>query len=134
MFSFETNIRVRYAETDRIGYVYYGNYAQYFEVGRVESLRQLGLNYKEMEDNGIMLPVYTFNVKYYKPAYYDDLLKVKTYIKKMPLASISFEYEVFNEKEELLSKGETVLVFINKNSNKPCAAPSGFLERIKPYF
>ena len=83
MYISETTIRVRYAETDRMGYVYYGNYAQYLEVGRVESLRQLETSYKEMEDNGVMLPVYTYSINYLKPAYYDDLLRIKTIIKKL---------------------------------------------------
>ena len=117
MFSSEVKIRVRYGETDRMGYVYYGNYAEYFEVARVEALRELGLNYKDVEDSGIMLPVYTFNIKYFKPAFYDDLLTIKTTIKEIPQARITFEYETYNEKKELLNKGETVLVFIDIKSN-----------------
>ena len=134
MFTSEVKIRVRYGETDRMGYVYYGNYAEYFEVARVEALRELGMNYKDMEDSGIMLPVYTFNVKYMKPAFYDDLLTIKTSIKKIPEARITFEYETFNEKKELLNQGETTLVFIDTKSNKPRSAPEDFVKRIKKYF
>jgi acyl-CoA thioester hydrolase len=134
MYISETTIRVRYAETDRMGYVYYGNYMQYYEVGRVEALRQLGTSYKEMEDNGIMLPVYSCTNKYIKPALYDDLLVIKTIIKELPTAKISFDYEIYNQKNELLNTATTVLVFINTATNKPCAAPKLFIEKLKKYF
>ncbi|MES2140134.1 MAG: thioesterase family protein [Bacteroidota bacterium] len=134
MYISETSLRVRYAETDRMGYVYYGNYAQYFEVGRVEALRQLGTSYKEMEDNGIMLPVYTCTIKYLKPAFYDDLLVIKTVIKDLPTAKITFDYEIYNQKGELLTTGNTALVFIKMSANKPCAAPDSFIEKVKVYF
>ena len=134
MYTSETKIRVRYGETDQMSYVYYGNYAQYFEVGRVEALRQLGMSYRSLEDNGIMLPVYTFSIKYLKPALYDDLLTIKTTIKSLPQARICFEYETYNEKNELLNTGETTLVFIDKRTNKPCQAPGYFLDKIRKYF
>jgi acyl-CoA thioester hydrolase len=134
MYISETTIRVRYAETDKMGYVYYGNYTHYYEVGRVEALRQLGTSYKEMEDNGIMLPVYTCEIKYLKPALYDDLLVIKTTIKKLPAARITFDYEIYNQKNELLNTATTTLVFINMTSNKPCSAPDSFIEKIKKFF
>ncbi len=134
MYISETTIRVRYAETDKMGYVYYGNYTHYYEVGRVEALRSLGSSYKEMEDNGVMLPVYTCSIKYLKPAIYDDLLVIKTTIKEMPTAKISFDYEIYNQKNELINTGSTSLVFINMATNKPCAAPTSFLEKIKKFF
>jgi acyl-CoA thioester hydrolase len=134
MFISEIKIRVRYGETDRMGYVYYGNYAEYFEVARVEALRELNLNYKDIEEQGFLLPVYTFSIKYFKPAYYDDLLTIKTIIKELPLVRIIFEYETYNEKKELLNKGETTLVFIDKATNKPCKAPDFFIEKMKKYF
>ncbi|MBI4931897.1 MAG: acyl-CoA thioesterase [Bacteroidetes bacterium] len=134
MFTSEVKLRVRYGETDRMGYAYYGNYAEYFEVARVETLRELGMNYKDMEDNGIMLPVYTFSVKYFKPAFYDDLLTIKCSIKEMPKARITFFYETFNEKNELLNTGEVTLVFIDREKNKPMGAPAEFIEKIKKYF
>src|ERR1039457_69057 len=134
MFSSEVKIRVRYGETDRMGYVYYGNYAEYFEVARVEALRELGLNYKDVEESGIMLPVYTFNIKYFKPAFYDDMLTIKTTIKEIPQARITFGYETYNEKKELLNKGETVLVFIDIKTNKPRSAPENFIKKLKKYF
>lgn len=134
MYISETTVRVRYAETDKMGYVYYGNYAQYYEVGRVEALRALGTSYKDMEDNGIMLPVYTCSLKYLKPALYDDLLIIKTIIKELPSLKIIFDYEIYNQQNELLNVGNTVLVFINISSNKPCRAPESFIEVIKKYF
>jgi acyl-CoA thioester hydrolase len=134
MYISETTVRVRYAETDKMGYVYYGNYTQYYEVGRVEALRALGTSYKEMEENGVMLPVYTCNLKYLKPALYDDLLVIKTTIKELPTLKISFDYEIFNQNNELLNIGSTTLVFINISSNKPCRAPESFMEKIKHFF
>lgn len=133
MFIAETSMRVRYGETDRMGYAYYGNYAEYYEVGRVEALRKLGWNYKEMEDNGILLPVYTFSIKYFKPSFYDDLLVVKTMVKEMPATRIKFEYEMYNEKGEKLNEGETTLVFVDANSKRPRTAPAEFLAALKPY-
>ncbi len=134
MFISETTLRVRYAETDRMGYVYYGNYATYFEVARVESLRQMGMTYKEMEDEGIILPVLEYYIKYIKPAFYDDLLTIKTVIKNMPGARIHFEYETFNEKKVLLNVANTTLVFINKETLKPCAAPPYFISHMEKHF
>lgn len=134
MYISETTIRVRYAETDQMSYVYYGNYLQYYEVGRVEALRQLGTSYKEMEDDGVILPVYECNVKYFKPAIYDDLLVIKTIIKEMPKVRIAFEYEIYNQKNELLNTGKTMLAFVNKATNKPCLAPKTFLEKIAKFF
>jgi acyl-CoA thioester hydrolase len=134
MFIAETSMRVRYGETDRMGYAYYGNYAEYYEVGRVEALRKLGWKYKEMEDNGILLPVYTFSIKYFKPSFYDDLLVVKTMIKEMPSTRIKFEYEMYNDKGEKLNEGETTLVFVSAATKKPMAAPAEFLNALKPYF
>lgn len=134
MFIGETSIRVRYGETDRMGYSYYGNYAEYYEVGRVEALRKLGWNYKEMEDSGILLPVYTFSIKYFKPSHYDDLLVVKTMIKEIPATRIRFDYEMYNQQGEKLNEGETTLVFVDAKRNKPTKAPVGFIEALKPYF
>ena len=128
MYISETQVRVRYAETDQMGYVYYGNYAQYYEVGRVEALRQLGMSYKAMEESGVMLPVHTFSIKYLKPALYDNLLTIITKIKEIPRARITFYYEIYNEQDVLLNEGETTLVFISMATNKPCAAPDDFVD------
>jgi len=119
MYKHTTQIRVRYSETDRMNYVYYGNYAQYFEVARVEALRNLGISYKELEEKeGVMLPVLDYHIKFFKPGYYDELLTINTSIIKMPEARIAFEYEVYNEKNELINKASTTLVFVNKIHRK----------------
>lgn len=134
MFIAETTVRVRYGETDRMGYSYYGNYAEYYEVGRVEALRDLGWNYKEMEDGGILLPVYTYSIKYLKPAFYDELLVIKTMIKELPTARIRFDYEMYNSKGEKINEGETTLVFVDAKSKRPCGAPKEFVEALRKYF
>ncbi len=134
MFISEIQVRVRYAETDQMGYVYYGNYATYFEVARVEALRALGFSYKKIEDSGVMLPVMNFSIDYLKPAYYDDLLVIKTTIRELPTARIRFEYETYNEKDVLINRAATTLVFIKKSTNRPCPAPEDFLQAISKYF
>ena len=115
-----TELRVRYAETDQMGYVYYGNYAAYYEVGRVELMRQLGTSYREIEESGLMLPVRDFSVRYFKPALYDDLITVETRIEELPTARIKFNYDIFNEKGDLLTSAETTLVFVSKETNRLC--------------
>ena len=130
MKSDKIQFRVRYGETDQMGFVYYGNYAQYFEMGRTEWLRKLGITYKKMEQDGIMLPVINLNINYFKPAKYDDLLTLKTILKKMPSAKIEFSYEVFNEENELLTTANTTLVFVNMKTNKPTRAPEYILKRL----
>ena len=134
MLTHELEIRVRYGETDQMSYVYYGNYASYFEMGRVEWLRNIGTSYKEMESNGIMLPVLNLNVNYLKPAKYDDLLKLKTTLRKIPSVKIEFDFEIFNQKNELLTTGFTSLVFIDMKRNKPTRCPQNLLEKITPLF
>ncbi|MCH7414464.1 acyl-CoA thioesterase [Belliella sp. R4-6] len=134
MFKAETQIRVRYAETDQMGYVYYGNYAMYFEVARVEALRSVGFSYKKMEDEGVMMPVLEQFTKYLKPGKYDELLTVKTTIKEMPGVRISFDYEVFNESEEMITQGKTILTFLKKDTHRPSRPPQYLLDLLKPYF
>lgn len=133
MFSSSIQLRVRYGETDRMGYAYYGNYAQYFEVARVEALRELGFTYKKLEDDGILLPVLNYSVKYISPAYYDDLITVRTYIKSVPSARIHFEYEVYNEDQKLITQAETTLVFISATNNKPCKPPQEMVDALAAY-
>ena len=134
MFTSETKIRVRYAETDRMGFVYYGNYAQYFEVGRVEALRKISFSYKALEDSGIFLPVLDYSVKFSKPALYDDLLTVETCIPEVPAARIKFLYRTMNEQGVELNNAQTTLVFVNRKTNKPCVAPEEFLTKISEFF
>jgi acyl-CoA thioester hydrolase len=134
MFEHSTKIRVRYAETDQMGYMYYGNYAQFYEVGRVEMLRSLGMTYRSMEEEGVMMPVLEMKTKYLKPALYDEEITVKVIMEKMPSVRIHFRYELFNENQELINVGDTTLVFIDIKKNKPCMPSTHFLEKIKIYF
>jgi len=134
MYISETLVRVRYGETDQMGYVYYGNYAMYYEVGRVESLRQLGLTYKELEEMGVMMPVLENKSKFLSPALYDDLLRIVTTIRVRPSVRITFEYEIFNGEDELIHQGETVLAFVQKSSGRPCRPPEVFQKVLAPYF
>lgn len=127
----EFEVRVRYAETDQMGVVYHGNYAQYFEMGRVEWLRNLGVSYKSMEEDGIMLPVVSLTMNYKKPARYDDLLTIKTILKKQESVKIEFDYEITNEAGELLTTGNSILVFVNMKSGRPTMPPEYILEKLK---
>lgn len=115
-------------------YVYYGNYALYYEVGRVEALRQLGFTYKELEGMGIMMPVLENHSEYLAPAMYDELLRVVVTIPEKPTVRIRFQYQIFNEKSELIHRGETRLVFANQKTGKPCRPPEEFQRVLEPYF
>ncbi|TFF33607.1 acyl-CoA thioesterase [Mucilaginibacter psychrotolerans] len=134
MFHHTTKLRVRYGETDQMGYMYYGNYAEFFEVGRVEMLRSLGLTYAGMEASGIMMPVLELNCKYLKPARYDEEITILVTMAKMPGVKIHFKYELYNEKEELIHIGETLLAFINMKTNRPCLPSQEFIDKLKPFF
>jgi acyl-CoA thioester hydrolase len=117
-----------------MGYVYYGNYAMYYEVARVESLRQLGLTYREIEEMGVMMPVLENKSRYLAPARYDDLLRIVTTLREKPGVKIRFEYEIFNSENALINKGETLLVFINKETNRPCRQPPAMQKVLAPFF
>ena len=132
-FEARIDIRVRYGETDQMGYCYYGNYAQYFEVGRVEALRSFGMTYKNMEENGVMLPVLDFSVKYIYPAYYDDLLTVVTKISGMKGPRLYFDYEIFNEAKKLIAIASTTLVFVSKTDMRPTPPPADFSALMNQY-
>ena len=123
MYTHKTKLRVRYGETDQMKYAYYGVYAQYFEVGRVELLRSLGITYKELEELGFALPVVNYNIDYKKPAFYDDELTIETTIKEPPSIKIIFNYRTVNKKGEVLNTAETTLVFVNKETGIPCMSP-----------
>lgn len=133
MYTDKTQIRVRYSETDRMGYVYYGHYAQYCEVGRVEALRNLGISYRSMEEDGIMLPVASYSIQYKKPAVYDDLLTVETSITALPSAKIHFSYTIFRG-DELLIIAETTLVFVAAETMRPVRCPEPLLDKLAPFF
>lgn len=134
MVQFETQIRVRYADTDQMGYVYYGNYAAYYEIARVESLRSMGLTYKQLEKEGVMMPVLENHSKYLAPATYDELLTIKTTIKKKPAVRITFHYEIYNESDKLIHEGETLLVFVDMKTGRPCRQPEIMGALLNPYF
>ncbi len=125
-----TKLRVRYGETDQMGVVYYGNYAEYLEQGRTEWLRELGFSYKWMEANNIHLPVVNLAIDYKKPAYYDDIISITTKLKKTPTVKIEFYYEIHNEKDELLITASTTLVFVNSLTKKLTKAPSYLLDKL----
>jgi acyl-CoA thioester hydrolase len=135
MYESITQVRVRYAETDQMNVVYYGNYAQYFEVGRVESIRQLGYTYKDMEIEGVMLPVIELNIKYLRPATYDELLTIKTQIRELPVDhKIEFHQEVYNESGKMLTSGTVKLYFLETKTWKKTQMPPSLHEKLLPYF
>lgn len=125
----ETKVRVRYAETDQMGYVYYGNYAIYLEVARTEWVRKLGITYKEMEEDwGIMLPVYSLNIQYKNPAKYDDELTIYTQVSEPQGVRLEFTHQIYNQNQQLIIEAQVILVFVNKQNMKPCKPPKKFLE------
>jgi acyl-CoA thioester hydrolase len=132
-FKHKTTLRVRYGETDQMGYCYYGNYAQYFEVGRVEALRNLGMSYKNLEEQGVMLPVSEFSVNYKFPAKYDDALSITTHITELRGARLAFDYIIMNENDQLIATAKTTLVFVAKETMRPISPPSTFIDLIAPY-
>ena len=135
MYEHFTTVRVRYAETDQMDIVYYGNYAQYFEVGRAECIRALGFTYKKMEEMGVRMPVVAMEAKFLRPAHYDDLITIKTILRTLPIShEICFEHEVFNEKKKLLTTGKVTHYFIDNLTNKRTRMPADLLATFAPYF
>ena len=134
MFEDNINIRVRYADTDQMGFVYYGNYAKYYEIARVELFRNIGLTYKSLEEMGIGMPVIEMKTNFIMPAKYDEKLVVNIKIPELPKLKIIFFYEIFNEKNELINTGETVLTFINLLTGKPKRVPSIMKDKLSKYF
>ena len=134
MYVSTTTVRVRYGETDQMGFVYYGFYAMYYEVARVESLRQLGLTYKEIEAMGIIMPVLENKSRYMAPARYDELLKIVTTVREKPSVKIKFEYDIYNEENRLIHQGETLLVFVKRTTNRPCRPPRAMENVMDPFF
>ncbi len=127
--------RIRYGETDQMGYLYYGRYADLYEIGRVEMLRSLGITYREMEEErGIMLPVKSLHMRFVRPVKYDELVTVRTILRELPDKDIVFNVEVFNEKMKLANGGTVRLVFVEMESNRTVQAPEFLLEKLKPYF
>jgi acyl-CoA thioester hydrolase len=135
MYETLTQLRVRYAETDQMNVVYYGNYAQYFEVGRVESIRSLGITYKDMEATGVIMPVVEMHVRYLRSAKYDDLLTIKTTLRELPTDHrIEFFQEVYNEEEKLLTSGRVVLYFLDAATQQKTSLPQNLREKLQPFF
>jgi len=134
MYQSETRVRVRYGETDQMGYAYYGNYAMYYEVARVESLRQLGLTYRSLEEMGVMMPVLENHAKYLAPALYDENLRIVTTLREMPRVRIRFAYEIYNEADTLINTGETLLAFVNKANGRPCRPPEVMTSLLERFF
>lgn len=134
MLSHETIIRVRYGETDKMGVVYYGTYSLYFEVGRTDLMRKYGVSYREMEDLGIQMPVIHMDCFYFKPAFYDDLIQIHTFVKELPKSKIKFEYEIYNAEKILINKASTTLIFLDTQTGKPVRAPRIFTDKINTFF
>ncbi|MCH2083267.1 MAG: acyl-CoA thioesterase [Saprospiraceae bacterium] len=135
MYTHDFKKRVRYGETDQMGYLYYGNYAQYYEIGRVEMLRSVGLTYKSMEEeHGILMPVMTLEMRFVRPAHYDELLTIRTSLRELPGKTIVFHVEIFNEKMKLVNGGRVKLCFVDTNTNKSIDAPTYLVEKLRPHF
>jgi len=135
MFATETQLRVRYAETDQMGVVYHSNYFPYFESARAESIRHLGFTYADMEKMGVIMPVIEVQCRYLRPALYDDLLTVKVILKELPIHhKIEFHHEVFNEKGELLATARIILYFMEAKTMKRTTIPEPLLKKLQPYF
>lgn len=124
-------LRVRYGETDPMKYVYYGNYAQYLEVARVELFRSIGISYDEIEKRGIWLPVSEYKIRYLKPAFYDQILEIHTYVKKIPGVRIEFQYEIYNDSKQKITEAEVTLFFLDATSNKVCKCPDFLMQLIE---
>jgi acyl-CoA thioester hydrolase len=134
MFKHQTSYRVRYADTDQMGYMYYGNYARLYEIGRVESLRSLGCHYSEFEKSGVWMPVLDLQSRYLKPAFYDDELIIHTRVPSIPLARIFFEYEISREDGSVIHEAKTTLVFLSSDTGRPCRAPDRLVSALSTFF
>jgi acyl-CoA thioester hydrolase len=134
MYSCDISQRIRYGETDQMGYVYYGRYAEFFEIGRTELIRKLGMTYRDLESSGILLPVVRMSVKYNKPAVYDELINIRTTLRSLPTARITFFYEIYSEAGDLINEAECQLVFTDSISRKPVRPPKILMDALKPFF
>ena len=134
MYSFDYDYRIRYADIDQMGYMYYGNYAKLYEIGRVEALRSLGLRYRDLEETGIIMPVYENKSRFISPAKYDDLVTIRVIIKSLPKVRITFHYEIYDEQKTLLHTGETTLVFVKTLNNRITTCPEEITDRLSPFF
>lgn len=134
MFTCDITQRIRYGETDQMGYVYYGRYAEFYEIGRTELMRKLGFAYKELESRGVLLPVVSMSIKYIRPAVYDEQITIRTTLRKMPTARITFHNEIFNQAGDLLNEAECHLVFTDVTTRRPTRPPQDMLLALQPFF
>lgn len=135
MFTHDHKKRIRYGETDQMGYLYYGNYALLFEIGRVEAIRSMGISYKYMEEEmGIMMPVLSLESRYLAPAKYDELVTIRTILKELPSKMIEFHHEILNEEGKIIHKGIVKLFFVDMETNKRVSTPEYLLKSLKDYF
>jgi acyl-CoA thioester hydrolase len=135
MFVYESKVKVRYVETDQMGIVHHSNYAQYYELARTECFEACsGMTYASMEADGIMLPILELQSRYLKPAYYNEVLTIKSIVKELPSVRLNIDYEIYNEANELINTGKTTLVFVNKANRRPCAPPENFMKNVRQYF
>jgi acyl-CoA thioester hydrolase len=129
----ETQLRVQYYETDQMGVVHHSNYIRYFEIGRTELMRRIGLCYKRLENSGTVMPITNVEVRYFYPAYYDEIICIKSSIKEIPKARITFQYQIYNEQEKLLVEGTTTLAFVNKATGRPQRAPETMIQALSEH-
>jgi acyl-CoA thioester hydrolase len=135
MFVYESKVRVRYIETDQMGIVHHANYAQYYELARTECFEACsGMSYATMEAEGVMLPILELQARYLKPAYYNQVLTIKSIVKTLPSVRLNVDYEIYNEASELINTGKTTLVFVNKETRRPCQPPESFMKNVRQYF
>ncbi|WP_316815073.1 thioesterase family protein [Pedobacter nyackensis] len=135
MFIYESKVRVRYVETDQMGVVHHSNYAQYYELARTECFEACsGMSYEAMEAEGVMLPILDLQSKFLKPALYNQVLTIKSIVSNLPTVRLKVDYEIYNEANELINVGNTTLVFVNKETRRPCAPPESFMKNVRKYF
>ncbi|MCY1546614.1 1,4-dihydroxy-2-naphthoyl-CoA hydrolase [compost metagenome] len=135
MFVYDSKVRVRYIETDQMGIVHHANYAQYYELARTECFEACsGMSYASMEADGVMLPILELQSRYLKPAYYNEVLTIRSIVKDLPSVRLHVEYEIYNENNELINTGKTTLVFVNKETRRPCQPPERFMKNVRQYF
>lgn len=135
MFVHESKLKVRYVETDQMGIVHHSNYAQYYELARTECFEACsGMTYASMEAEGVMLPILELQSRYLKPAYYNEVLTIKSIVTELPSVRLKVDYEIYNEANELINTGSTTLVFVNKQSRRPCQPPENFMKNVRQYF
>lgn len=134
MITYDAKIRVRYGETDKMGFLYHAHYVDYYDVARTEMIRSLGTSNLELENRGVMLPVVEVGLDYKNPSHYDDLLTVRVMLKEMPGVKMRFDHEVYRENGELINTGHVVLAFMNSETKRACRPPQWFLDYLAPYF